>query len=147
MTLEQLEKRVIDLERQVAELRGRLEPVVTPQNAEATFGSIDDDAEYEEIVRLGREYRRQANGEGQVMLVLDTDHIVEYQKGTSAEAVRLKERLDGATEPYATTILTVEEIMPRLNGGRSADERSAPTNQCLYEVATAFPFLCGLEPA
>ncbi len=45
------------------------------------------------------------------MLVLDTDHVVEYQKGTSAEAVRLKERLDGATEPYATTILTVEEII------------------------------------
>ena len=45
------------------------------------------------------------------MLVLDTDHIVEYQKGTSAEAVRLKERLDGTSEPYATTIVTVEEIM------------------------------------
>ncbi len=45
------------------------------------------------------------------MLVLDTDHIVEYQKGSSAEAVRLKERLDGASEPYATTIVTVEEIM------------------------------------
>ena len=45
------------------------------------------------------------------MLVLDTDHLTEYQKGTSAEARRLKERLDGATEPYATTIITVEEIM------------------------------------
>ncbi len=63
MTLEQLEKRVIDLEKQVAELRGRLEPVATGQNVEATFGSIEDDAEFEEIVRLGREYRRQANGE------------------------------------------------------------------------------------
>ncbi len=63
MTLEQLEKRVIDLERQVAELRGRLEPVVIPQNVKATFGSIEDDSEFEEIVRLGREYRRQANGE------------------------------------------------------------------------------------
>ena len=63
MTLEQLEKRVIDLEKQVAELRGRLEPVVIPQNVEATFGSIEDDSEFEEIVRLGREYRRQANGE------------------------------------------------------------------------------------
>jgi tRNA(fMet)-specific endonuclease VapC len=46
-----------------------------------------------------------------MMLVLDTDHLTEYQKGTSAEAHRLKARLDGATEPYATTIISVEEIM------------------------------------
>ncbi|MFH1919162.1 MAG: type II toxin-antitoxin system VapC family toxin [Planctomycetota bacterium] len=46
-----------------------------------------------------------------MMLVLDTDHLVEYQKGTSAESRRLKERLDRAAEPYGTTIITVEEIM------------------------------------
>ena len=45
------------------------------------------------------------------MLVLDTDHLVEFQKGSSPEAYRLKERLDGASESYATTIVTVEEIM------------------------------------
>ncbi|MGO9465659.1 MAG: hypothetical protein ACLQVF_16075 [Isosphaeraceae bacterium] len=45
------------------------------------------------------------------MWVLDTDHLTEYQKGTSAEAQRLKQRLDLATEPYVTTILTVAEIM------------------------------------
>ena len=45
------------------------------------------------------------------MLVLDTDHLVEYQKGTSAEAHRLKHRLDQAGQPYATTIVTVEEMM------------------------------------
>lgn len=45
------------------------------------------------------------------MLVLDTDHVGEYQKGTSAEAVGLKERLEVAIEPVATTIITVEEIM------------------------------------
>lgn len=45
------------------------------------------------------------------MLVLDTDHLVEYQKGTSIEAHRLKKRLDRASELYATTIVTVEEIM------------------------------------
>ena len=45
------------------------------------------------------------------MLVLDTDHLVEYQRGTSAQSRRLKERLDRATEPYGTTIITVEEIM------------------------------------
>lgn len=45
------------------------------------------------------------------MLVLDTDHLAEYQRGTSAEARRLKERLEAAAESYATTIITVEEIM------------------------------------
>jgi len=45
------------------------------------------------------------------MLVLDTDHLVEYQRGTSAESHRLKERLDAAAEPYGTTIITVEETM------------------------------------
>ncbi len=33
------------------------------------------------------------------MLVLDTDHLTEYQRGTSAEARRLKERLDRAKNP------------------------------------------------
>ena len=45
------------------------------------------------------------------MLVLDTDHLVEYQRGTSAQSRGLKERLDAAAEPYATTIITVEETM------------------------------------
>ncbi len=45
------------------------------------------------------------------MFVLDTVHVTEYQRGTSAAAQRLKQRLDSATEPYATTIITVEENM------------------------------------
>ncbi len=45
------------------------------------------------------------------MLVLDTDHLTEYQKGQSTESQRLKERLDAANVPYATTIITVEEVM------------------------------------
>jgi tRNA(fMet)-specific endonuclease VapC len=45
------------------------------------------------------------------MLVLDSDHLSEYQKGTSEEARRLKQRLDLSTEPYGTTIITVEETM------------------------------------
>lgn len=45
------------------------------------------------------------------MLILDTDHLTEYQRGTSPEAHRLKSRLDQATEPYVTTIITVEEVM------------------------------------
>ncbi|MBM4088536.1 MAG: type II toxin-antitoxin system VapC family toxin [Planctomycetes bacterium] len=45
------------------------------------------------------------------MLVLDTDHLTEYQRGTSVEALRLKKRLDAATAPFATTIITVEEVV------------------------------------
>lgn len=45
------------------------------------------------------------------MLVLDTDHVSEYQKGTSEAAGRLKHRLIMAGEPFATTIVTVEEVM------------------------------------
>lgn len=45
------------------------------------------------------------------MLILDTDHLVEYQKGTSPEALRLQERLEQTVEPYSTSIITVEEIM------------------------------------
>lgn len=45
------------------------------------------------------------------MLVLDTDHLTEYQKGASPEVQRLKVRLEQSTELYATTIITVEEVM------------------------------------
>lgn len=45
------------------------------------------------------------------MLVLDTDHVVEYQKGTSVQSRRLKERLVGSEETFGTTIITVEEVM------------------------------------
>jgi tRNA(fMet)-specific endonuclease VapC len=45
------------------------------------------------------------------MLVLDTDHLTEYQKGTSPAALILKQRLDQTVEPYATTIISLEEIM------------------------------------
>jgi tRNA(fMet)-specific endonuclease VapC len=45
------------------------------------------------------------------MLILDTDHLVEFQKGTSPEAQRLKQKLDETTEPFGTTIISVEEMM------------------------------------
>jgi tRNA(fMet)-specific endonuclease VapC len=45
------------------------------------------------------------------MLILDTDHLSEYQKGVSSGAKRLKARLDAANEPYGTTVVTVEEMM------------------------------------
>lgn len=46
-----------------------------------------------------------------MMYILDTDHLGEYQKGTSLAAQRLVDRLDSTVEPVATTIITVEEIM------------------------------------
>ena len=45
------------------------------------------------------------------MLILDTDHLVEYQKGTSAASQRLKCRLAEQSWPFGTTIISVEEIM------------------------------------
>jgi tRNA(fMet)-specific endonuclease VapC len=43
--------------------------------------------------------------------VLDTDHLGEYQKGTSPASQRLIGRLDAADEPVAITIISVEEVM------------------------------------
>ena len=63
MTLEQLEQRVHDLERQVAELRGELKPLRPMARVQETFGMFAEDPEFEEIVRLGREYRDQVNSE------------------------------------------------------------------------------------
>jgi tRNA(fMet)-specific endonuclease VapC len=45
------------------------------------------------------------------MLILDTDHVSEYQLGNSAEARRLSDRLDAVAEPFGTTIITIEEMM------------------------------------
>jgi len=58
--------------------------------------------------------------------ILDTDHVTEYQKGTSAEAIRLKDRLQNASAAYGTTIITVEEIM---RGWMAAIHRLQDTRQ------------------
>ena len=63
MTLEQLEQRVHDLERQVAELRDELRPLRSLNNVGETFGMFAADPDFDEIVRLGREYRDQVNSE------------------------------------------------------------------------------------
>ncbi|MBM4088535.1 MAG: hypothetical protein FJ276_03785 [Planctomycetes bacterium] len=65
MTLEQLEQRVRDLEEQVAELRRELTPLRPMGGVKETFGVFAEDPEFDEIVRLGREYRNQANAEEQ----------------------------------------------------------------------------------
>lgn len=59
MTLEQLEAKVNDLERQVAELRREIKPFGALPSIEETFGMFGGDPEFDEIVRLGREYRQQ----------------------------------------------------------------------------------------
>jgi len=63
MTLEQLEQRVNDLERQLAELRRNVQPLGRMNSVKETFGMFADDPGFDEIVRLGREYRDQANSE------------------------------------------------------------------------------------
>jgi hypothetical protein len=63
MTLEQLEQRVTDLERELAELRRELKPLRPYNDVAETFGKFGQDSEFEEIVRLGREYRDRANSE------------------------------------------------------------------------------------
>jgi tRNA(fMet)-specific endonuclease VapC len=54
------------------------------------------------------------------MIVLDTDHLSEYQYGGSARAVRLRSRMLASADQYfATTIITCEEqIRGRLAGIR-----------------------------
>jgi len=63
VTLEQLEQRVHELERQVAELRGELRSLRPLRNVGETFGMFAGDSEFDELVRLGREYRDQINDE------------------------------------------------------------------------------------
>jgi hypothetical protein len=63
MTLEQLEQKVNDLARQVAELRREIKPLRPLARVEDTFGMFADDPMFDEIVRLGREYRDEINTE------------------------------------------------------------------------------------
>lgn len=65
MTLEQLEQRLHDLEREVAELRAELKPLRPLKSVRDTFGMFADDPGFDEVVRLGREYRDQVNSEDQ----------------------------------------------------------------------------------
>ena len=65
MTLEQLEQRVRVLEREVAQLRGELKPLRPLASVQETFGMFAGDPEFDEIVRLGREYRDELNSEGE----------------------------------------------------------------------------------
>jgi tRNA(fMet)-specific endonuclease VapC len=44
------------------------------------------------------------------VIVLDTDHMVEFVKGTSQESLRLQARLENCAEDFSTTIVTAEEL-------------------------------------
>jgi hypothetical protein len=61
-----LEQRVEELEKKVAELSVR--PVSMPRKKDpsGTFGIFKDDADCEEAVRLGREYREQQTYEKEI---------------------------------------------------------------------------------
>ncbi len=61
MTQEQLERKMADLECEVAELRREIKPLRPLRSVPDTFGMFADDPDFEDVVRLGREYRDQAN--------------------------------------------------------------------------------------
>jgi hypothetical protein len=57
MTMQQLEERLEALEREVAELKQEIAPLRPFRSVGETFGIFAGDAEFDEIVRLGREFR------------------------------------------------------------------------------------------
>jgi hypothetical protein len=57
MTLELLERRLTALEREVAELRMERKPARPYKDMWKTFGMFANDPAFDEIARLGREYR------------------------------------------------------------------------------------------
>jgi len=63
MTLQELETRVHQLERQLTDVQRVLQPLAALSRVEDTFGMFADDAGYDEILKLGREYREQVNSE------------------------------------------------------------------------------------
>jgi hypothetical protein len=63
MTIQQLEERLSKLEQQVADLQSGSRPLRPLANVKDTFGMFANDPDFDEIVRLGREYREQGNSE------------------------------------------------------------------------------------
>ena len=61
-----LEKRVEALEKKVAELSGKSNLSVRKKDPWRTFGIFKDDPDFEEAVRLGREYREQQTYEKEI---------------------------------------------------------------------------------
>ena len=61
-----LEKRVEELEKKVAELSGKAGSPSGKKNPWHTYGVFKDDPDFEEAVRLGREYREQQTYEKEI---------------------------------------------------------------------------------
>ena len=64
--LQTLEKRVEELEKQVAELKTRLTSSNGTKDWRRTIGLFQNDPDFEEAVRLGREYREQQTYEREI---------------------------------------------------------------------------------
>jgi hypothetical protein len=63
MTLEQLAEKVAVLEKEVAELKREARPLSPLPSVEDTFGMFANDPGFDEMVRLGREYRETEGSE------------------------------------------------------------------------------------
>ena len=62
MTTAEMEMKIRTLERDVAALKAlAAEPSSAPGSWRSTIGMFDGDSEYADVIRLGREYRRQQN--------------------------------------------------------------------------------------
>jgi hypothetical protein len=65
MTIEQLERRVTELERELANVRTTIQTMQPFNSVEDTFGIFANDPYFDDMVKLGREYRDRVNSEGQ----------------------------------------------------------------------------------
>lgn len=61
MTIHELEQRLCGLEQEVATLRREIKSSQALSKPQDTFGTFANDPEFDEIVRLGRECRDEAN--------------------------------------------------------------------------------------
>ena len=61
MTLQQLEERLLELQEKVEELERRIPTVPPTKPWRDTFGMFADAPDFDDVLRLGREYREQEN--------------------------------------------------------------------------------------
>jgi hypothetical protein len=61
MTLQQLEQRIRELEEKFQNLEKRIPPDTPPRRWRKTFGMFANDPDFDEVLRLGREFREQEN--------------------------------------------------------------------------------------
>ena len=61
-----LENRVDELEKNLEGLKSRMDDAPRQKNPWRTFGAFRDDADFEEAVRLGREYREEQTCEKEI---------------------------------------------------------------------------------